>query len=237
MNEWQKFGRKLEWNNLIPKTCISINSFSFKIDNKYQRGKIFLIIYNLLLSILFFNFSTISFFQYFLSRNDVLVMKSIFRAMNIFLPHIPGFIYFPAQQESRSQIPFRSIVTVNVHIIRCVALHKDSVATFSTSSRFSFYEHGDISPKIDRIARSKLYTAGILVKHTRQSADSIQYRTNFTSNLLESRNKMDESSSPIRGTTLSYLYFMKYVLHSYSFKHCTNFHLRFFVSKHYSRIS
>lgn len=237
MNEWQKFGRKLECNNLIPKTCISINSFSFKID-EYQWNKIFLIIYNLLLSILFFNFSTISFFQYFLSRvTQRCACHEINLPRNEYFSHIPGFIYFPAQQESRSQIPFRSIVTVNVHIIRCVALHKDSVATFSTSSRFSFYEHGDISPKIDRIVRSKLYTAGILVKHTRQSADSIQYRTNFTSNLLESRNKMDESSSPIRETTLSYLYFMKYVLHSYSFKHCTNFHLRFFVSKYYSRIS
>lgn len=181
------------------------------------RSKIFVIIYNLLLLILFFNFLILRIklvfpilVSIFCHATMYLSVKSIFRAMNIFPPHIPGFIYFPAQQEFRSQIPFRSIVTVNVHIIRCVALHKDSVATFSTSSRFPFYEHGDISPKIDRIVRSKLYTAGILVKHTRQSADSIQYRTNFTFNLLESRNKMDETSPYIRGTSLSYLYFMKY---------------------------
>lgn len=38
-------GKNLEESAIIyPKTCISINSFSFKIDNKYQRGKIFLII-------------------------------------------------------------------------------------------------------------------------------------------------------------------------------------------------
>lgn len=135
-----------------------------------------------------------------------LSVKSIFRAMNIFPPHTVGFIYFPAQQEFRSQIPFRSIVTVNVHIIRCVALHKATVLHL-----FPFYEHRDISPKIDRIVRSKLYiTAGILVKHTRQSADSIQYRTNFTFNLLESRNK---TSSRIRATSLSLFAFYETLIY------------------------
>lgn len=130
-----------------------------------------------------------------------LSVKSIFRAMNIFPPHTVGFIYFPAQQGFRSQIPFRSIVTVNVHIIRCVALHKATVLHL-----FPFYEHRDISPKIDRIVRSKLYiTAGILVKHTRQSADSIPYRTEFYLQLAW--NKTDEASSRIRATSLSLFVF------------------------------
>lgn len=159
--------------------------------------------------------------------------------MNIFLPRIPGFIYFPAQQESRSQIPFRSIVTVNVHIIRCVALHKDSVATFSTFSTVSpFYEHGDISPKIDRIVRFQAFIRPVYQSNTldkAQIASSIE-------RILRSTCLNHEIRWTNRDLVFVELPFRICILQninmylSYSFKHSINFHLCLSISKQ-SRIS
>ena len=125
MKSYRMNGKSLEESQsaiIYPKTCISINLFSFKIDNKYERSKVFVIIHNLLLSIFsfffFFNFSTISgetlvspvVFSLTCHATMYLSVKSIFRAMNIFLPRIPWIYLFPGATRVpiANSIPFHS---------------------------------------------------------------------------------------------------------------------------------
>lgn len=64
-------------------------------------------------------------------------VKSIFRATNILPTH--RFI-FRRNRSYHLQTPFRSTVIVNVHIIPCVALHKDWASFFQLPSSYSLYE-------------------------------------------------------------------------------------------------